>query len=54
MQERSCLVHFLRRLAVCWPDAQSARDNHILACNSAKYSPILTFLSLTDLAINLY
>jgi len=33
-------VHFLRPLAVCWPGAQSARDNHALACNFAKYSPI--------------
>jgi len=23
-QERDCLVHFLRRSAVCWPGAQSA------------------------------
>jgi len=36
-QERDCLVHFLRLLAVCSP---SARDNHVLACNFAKYSPI--------------
>jgi len=33
-------VHFLRRLAVCWPGVQSARDNHALACNFGKYSPI--------------
>jgi len=39
-QERDCLVHFLRLLAVYWPDAQSARDNHALACNFAKYSPL--------------
>jgi len=39
-QERDCFVHFLRLLAVCWPGAQSARDNHVLACNFAKYSPI--------------
>ena len=32
-----CVIHFLRLLAVCWP---SARDNHLLACNSAKYLPI--------------
>jgi len=24
-------------LAVCWPGAQSARDNHVLVCNFAKY-----------------
>jgi len=33
-------VHFLRLLAVFRPSAQSARDNHVLACNFAKYSPI--------------
>ena len=27
-QKRDCFVHFLRLLAVCWPDAQSAWDNH--------------------------
>jgi len=26
-------------------DEESARDNHVLACNFAKYSPILTFLT---------
>ena len=26
-------MHFLRLLAVCWTGAQSARDNHLLACN---------------------
>jgi len=29
--------HFLCLLAVWWISAQSARDNHVLACNSAKY-----------------
>jgi len=38
-------VHFLLLLTVCWPGAQSARDNHALACNFAKYSPILNFFS---------
>ena len=38
-------VHFLLLLTVCWPGAQSARDNHALACNFAKYSPILIFFS---------
>ena len=32
-QECSCLMHFLRLLAVCWLGAQSAWDNHVLACN---------------------
>jgi len=35
--------HFLRHLAECWRRMQSARDNHALACNFAKYSPILKF-----------
>ena len=39
-QKRDCLVHFLHLLAVCWPGAQSAWDNHAVACNFAKYSPI--------------
>ena len=30
-QERDCLVHFLLLLAVCWPGAQSARNNHVLS-----------------------
>jgi len=38
-----CVMHFFRRLAVTWPGAQSARDNHLLASNLAKYSPILIF-----------
>jgi len=27
-QERDCLVHIFRLLAVCWPGAQNAWDNH--------------------------
>ena len=27
-------------------DEESARDNHVLACNFAKYSPILIFFQL--------
>jgi len=47
-QERDCLVHFLRLLAVSWPGAQDARDNYALACSFAKYSPILKlFFTLT-------
>jgi len=33
-------------LAVCWPGAQSARYNHIFACDFAKYSPIKFFFTL--------
>ena len=39
-QKRDFIVHFLRLLAVCWPGAQSAWNNHALACNLAKYSRI--------------
>jgi len=42
-QERGCLVYFLSLLAVGWPGAQSAWNNHVLACNFAKYLPILFF-----------
>jgi len=40
-QKVNCVVHFLRLLAVWWPRAQSAPNNHLLACNFAKYSSIL-------------
>ena len=39
-QKCDCFMHFLHLLTVCWPSTQSAWDNHILACNFAKYSPI--------------
>jgi len=39
-QERGCLAHFLRLLAVWWSGTQSVRDNRILACNFATYSLI--------------
>jgi len=53
-QERDCLiVHFLRLLAACWPGTLSSSDNHALACNFAKYSPIVRNFSLTHSAINL-
>jgi len=39
--------------AVWWPGAQSARDNHLLACNLAKCSPIYKKKLLADSAINL-
>ena len=41
-------------LAVCWPSAQSAWDNHVLAYNFAKYLQILKKISLTDLSINIF
>ena len=43
-EERYFFVHFLLLLAVRWPSAQSARDNHVFACNFAKHSPILKFV----------
>jgi len=39
-QERDCLVHFARRANTRLKDEESARDNHVLACNFAKYLPI--------------
>ena len=39
-QERDCLVHFARRANTLLKDEESARDNHVLACNFAKYLPI--------------
>ena len=32
-------------VSMFWPSAQSARDNHVLACNFAKHSPILIFFT---------
>ena len=51
-QQRGCLMHFARLANTLLKDEESARDNHVYACNFAKYSPIL-FFSLTDSAINL-
>ena len=39
-QERDCLEHFVRLANTPLKDEKSARDNHVLACNFAKYSPI--------------
>ena len=36
-QKRDCLMHFFSFLAVCWPGAQNAWDNHAVICNFAKY-----------------
>ena len=52
-QERGCLMHFARLANTLLQDEESARDNHVLAGNFAKYSPILKFFSLADSAINL-
>jgi len=39
-QERDCFMHFARLANTLQKDEESALDNHILACNFAKYSPI--------------
>jgi len=48
-----CLLHFVRLATTLLKDEESARDNHVLAGNFAKYSPIVIFFSLTDSVINL-
>ena len=49
-QERDCFVHFARLVNTLLKDGESARDNHILACNFTKYSPIfLKFHSQTQI-----
>jgi len=42
-QQRVCLMHFARLANTLLKDEESARENHALACNFAKYSPILEF-----------
>ena len=39
-QERDCLVHFVRLANALLKDGESTRNNHVLAYNFAKYSPI--------------
>ena len=36
-QERGCLVHFTPLANTLLKDGESARDNHVCACNFAKY-----------------
>jgi len=43
-------MHFARLANILLNDEESARDNHVFACNFAKYSPILKYFSLTDKA----
>ena len=52
-QARGSLMHFARLANSLLKDEESARDNHVFACNFAKCSPILILFSLSDLAINL-
>jgi len=51
-QQRGCHVHFARLANTLLTDEESARQNHVLACNFGRYSPIKN-KSLTDSAINL-
>jgi len=46
-------MHFARLANILLKDEESARDNHIFACNFAKYSPVLILFSLSDSTINL-
>ena len=39
-QEHGCRMHFARLANTLLKDEESARDNHVLACNYAKYLPI--------------
>jgi len=39
-QERDCLMHFMRLATTLLKGEESARDNHLLAYNFAKYSLI--------------
>jgi len=39
-QERGCLMHFARLANTLLKDEESAQDNHVFACNFAKYLPI--------------
>jgi len=43
MDIMGCLVHFALLANTLLKDEESARDNHVLACNFAKYLPILIF-----------
>jgi len=42
-QQRGCLMHFAHLANTLLLDEESARDNHVLACDFAKYLPILKF-----------
>ena len=52
-QKRDYLMHFARLTNTLLKDEKSAQDNHVFACNLAKYSPIIKSFSLADSAINL-
>ena len=50
-QKRGYLIYTSHNILL--KDEKSAQDNHVLACNLAKYSPIIKSFSLADSAINL-
>ena len=50
---RDVAVYFVHLATTLLKEDKSARDNHLLACNFAKYSPILKTFWLGDSAINL-
>ena len=47
-QERDCLVHFVRLVNELLIDGENAQNNHVLACNFSKYSPIKKIYSQTQ------
>jgi len=54
LQARAWLsLHFARLANTLLKIEESARDNHVLGCNFAKYLPVYKKNSLTDSAINL-
>jgi len=54
LQARTWLSRAIVRLAkTLLRDGENARNNHVLACNFAKYSPFFNFFSLSDSTINL-
>jgi len=45
-QEHGCLKHFACLANTLLKDKESAQDNHVFACNFAKYLSILIFFTL--------
>ena len=46
-QERGCVMHLVRLANTLLKDEESARDNHVLAGNFAKYLPIKKLFHVT-------
>jgi len=53
-QERGCLMHFARLANTLLKDEESARGNHVLACNFAKYLPIKNTDRLSNKLFSLF